>query len=112
MQSKIWFIKIENQKEGPFSIWELKCDSRVTPDTLVWKDGFKDWIPARKVPELKSLFEDEEPPEDLKDRFKMKNLSTEDSILAIERSNFPFFFYWMLVLFIVIAYLLLKFQEQ
>ncbi|QLH34784.1 MAG: DUF4339 domain-containing protein [Parachlamydiaceae bacterium] len=55
MQSKIWFIYLEGQKEGPFTLLELKRHPRMTPDTLVWKEGFKTWIPARKVPELQSL---------------------------------------------------------
>lgn len=104
MQNKIWFIKVDGRKEGPFSLQDLKFHPRMTPDTLVWKEGFKDWIPARKVPELKSLFEDEEPPTELKDRFKLKTVPQKDSILALEGSNFPFLFFWFIILVIVFAY--------
>lgn len=109
MQNKVWFIKVDGQKEGPFSIQELKNHPQMTPDTLVWKEGFKDWIPARHVPELKSVFEDEEP-EELKDRFKIKATPSEDAILALERSNYPFLIYGLIILLILFAYLFYKFH--
>ena len=108
MQNKIWYIQVEGQKEGPYSIQDLKIHPRMTPDTLVWKAGFKDWLPARKVPELKVLFEDEEPDTELKDRFKIKPVSPNDSILALEGSNFPYLFFWIIILLIVLAYVLYK----
>lgn len=57
---KEWFLFIQGQKEGPYDIGELKHDHRITPDTLVWKKGFQEWIPARFVFELNVLFQDEE----------------------------------------------------
>ncbi len=54
-----WFVLIEGKKDGPFSIKELKKDKRITPDTLVWKEGFKEWVAIRFVSELKDLFRDE-----------------------------------------------------
>lgn len=56
---KIWFIKIDNRKFGPYSPSDLKRDKRVTPDTLVWREGFADWVPMRFVEELNSVFEDD-----------------------------------------------------
>ena len=55
-----WFIKIDGQKEGPYSELDLKRHLELTPDTLVWKPGWKEWKPIRDVPELKHLFHDEE----------------------------------------------------
>lgn len=110
MQDKIWFIIVDDQKEGPYSILDLKYHSRMTPDTLVWKEGFKNWIPARKVPELKTLFKDEEEPVELHDRFKLRKVSQEDSILALEGSNFPYLFYWFIILLIVAVYFFYKFH--
>lgn len=109
MQNKIWYIKVNDQKEGPYSIHDLKIHPQMTPDTLVWKQGFKDWIMARKVPELKVLFEDTEQPESLHP-FKIRRVSNENSILALEGSNFPFLFYFLAILLIIFAYLFYKMQ--
>lgn len=108
MENKVWFIKVNGRKEGPFSIQDLKSHPRMTPDTLVWKEGFKDWIPARRVPELNAVFEDKEQPVDLHERFKVKTITTEDSILALEGSNFPFLFFWIFVLLVIFSYLFYK----
>lgn len=108
MQDKIWFIIIDGQKEGPFSIQDLKHHPRMTPDTLVWKEGFKQWIPARKVAELKSIFEDEEPLIELHDRFKISGASADDSALVIEGSNFPFLFYLIIIVLLVLVYFIYK----
>jgi len=62
---KVWYLNIDGRQEGPHSLVELKGDLRITPDTLVWKEGWPDWKPAGAVPELKSLFEDEEELESL-----------------------------------------------
>jgi hypothetical protein len=114
MQYKIWFIKVDGQKEGPYSVQELKKHPYMTPDTLVWKEGFKEWLPARYVPELKAVFEDEDEEEEetpLHERFKLKTVQNKDSTLAIERSNFPFFFYWLIILLFILAYFLYRWNN-
>ncbi|SFS61300.1 CD225/dispanin family protein [Sphingobacterium wenxiniae] len=40
---------------GPFSIEEL-AHKGLTPDTFVWEAGFPNWVKAKEVPELASLF--------------------------------------------------------
>lgn len=55
---KVWFIFVDNKKEGPFTPLELKEDPRVNPDLLVWKEGFHAWIAIRHVPELALVFKD------------------------------------------------------
>lgn len=102
MQYKIWYIKISGNKEGPYSIDDLKRHPQMTPDTLVWKEGFNDWIQARNVPELDILFEDEEQPVELKDKFKIEAASPENSILALESSNFPSFFFWLFAIILIL----------
>lgn len=101
---KEWFILIDNVKEGPFSIEELRVDRRVTPDTLVWKSGFKTWIPIRKVPELKSLFEERED-ESEKEEPSKPSLPENDT-LAISMEP-PYF--WIFIALIVVAYVLYEF---
>ena len=43
------------ERYGPFSIDELK-DKQIDEQTLVWKEGLPDWVPASKMSELNSLF--------------------------------------------------------
>jgi Interferon-induced transmembrane protein/GYF domain 2 len=44
------------ERFGPFSVEELQ-DKNLTPDTLVWKEGLVDWVPARNLQDLQSLFD-------------------------------------------------------
>lgn len=47
-----WFFAEKGTKHGPVSPLALKklADAgRVTPDTLVWREGMPDWLPAREI---------------------------------------------------------------
>lgn len=102
---KIWFIIINEKEEGPFSILELKCDERITPDTLAWTEGLPEWLPMRKIPELKELFKDE-PTEEEKDTIPYTPPPiNEDEVLAL-RKDPPFFNFWMAMALFIIFYLL------
>ena len=52
-----YFI-IENNglQAGPFSLEQL-VQKAITPETLVWAQGMKDWTPAWKIAELKTVLE-------------------------------------------------------
>ena len=52
------FFIIDNngQQAGPFSLDQL-VQKGITPETLVWKQGMKDWTPAWKVDDLKAVLE-------------------------------------------------------
>lgn len=43
------------ERFGPFSIEELK-DKPITPQTLVWKEGLPDWVPANTLADLNTFF--------------------------------------------------------
>ncbi len=43
------------ERFGPYSIEELK-DQPITPQTLVWKEGLPDWMPANTLSDLNILF--------------------------------------------------------
>ena len=69
---KVWYVLINNQKLGPFSVDELLREEPLTPekftkDYLVWKEGMVSWLRAVDVPEFAARFnpvkEEEEPPE-------------------------------------------------
>lgn len=54
-----WYYALSDERLGPFSARELKALAEagdIAPETLVWKHGFKDWVPARKI---KNLFSSE-----------------------------------------------------
>lgn len=107
---KEWFVRIDEEKEGPFSINDLRADSRITPDTPAWKKGFSQWLPIRNIPELQVIFEDEETiqtPNDLRKSFK----KLENEEIALDwRDNNPYFFYLLIVLAILFAYLIYEFN--
>ena len=50
-----YFIIINNNQSGPFSIHELELQN-ISPDTLVWKEDMPNWTQAQIVSELKHLF--------------------------------------------------------
>lgn len=57
-----WYYNHDGQNCGPIDgsqLKELAVNGTISRDTLLWKDGMKDWVPARKV---KGLFAEPPPP--------------------------------------------------
>lgn len=109
-EEKEWFVILGNQQVGPFSLRELKTLQGFTPDSLVWKKGFKEWTKARFVLEIKNLFKDDPKPRPLHDTDKDKqgagNLGKECQVtLALHQDPYQFLL-WMLLLLILIFYIL------
>lgn len=107
---KIWFIEVKGKQEGPYSIAELKRHPHFTLDTLVWREGFREWIPARNVPELRELFSKKPKV----DEEEVKPVATEgEGELAVEmRYDIPPWF-WVALLGILLSYVVYKaFFEQ
>lgn len=108
---KTWFILINGQSEGPKSYEDLKNDSRLTPDTWIWKEGFDKWKKIRDVKELENLFKDDSkdgensdvPPEQ-----DDKENQIQDDELAIDMGLEPPYFLWILLALIVLTYVLLR----
>ncbi len=106
---KIWYIKIDGQREGPLSVSDLKRDRRLTPDTLVWKEGFKDWQPMREVPELKEVFEDENPPPKLSPQDLLQGKpALPDDELILDFGQEPPYLFWLLAALLAVMYMLQK----
>lgn len=53
---KKYFYSNGQDKEGPFSIEELKIED-IKPDTLIWYEGLDDWTPAIDIEEVKFILE-------------------------------------------------------
>jgi GYF domain 2 len=105
---KIWYIILEGRKLGPFSVQDLKRDSRISPDTLVWKEGFEDWVPIKEVPELRAVFkdQDEEPEEEEEEGA----LPPEEELTLQMKEEPPSFLPLVILLTLcVMVYLLIKY---
>jgi membrane protease subunit (stomatin/prohibitin family) len=64
-QAVQYFLAINGVQEGPFVIDQLKDEIRsgkLVSSTLVWKAGLENWIEAREIEELTSLFNAGPPP--------------------------------------------------
>ena len=60
-----FFVAINNQQAGPFSLAELQRQAQagqITRATLVWKEGMAQWANAGEVAELAALFANVPPP--------------------------------------------------
>ena len=50
-----WYVAINGQQQGPFPqnhIQQMLASGVYTQDTLVWREGFQNWLPVSQVPEL------------------------------------------------------------
>lgn len=56
-----YYVVEAGQQAGPFTIEQLR-DRGVRPDTLVWREGMAQWMPAGSVAELGALFAGGVPP--------------------------------------------------
>lgn len=112
---KEWFVIIENQQLGPYSLLDLKSDSRFTPDTLVWKKGYKEWTKARFVQELSKLFKDEPEPQALHEPNKNNGVESDlqqsQATLTLQQDPYQFML-WILLLLIIIFYTFYHFYYQ
>jgi hypothetical protein len=105
---KIWYVSINNTQEGPYSVEDLKWDNRITPDTLVWKQGFPHWIPIRDVPELKSLFKDIEKKSKKEELVKkLARPGSEEVVLDYQQD--PNTIFWIVVVILALLYSLYQF---
>lgn len=108
---KIWFIEVNGKPEGPFSLQDLKLETRITPDTLVWREGFANWIAMRKVAELKEVFEDTHKPnieEEDEENAKAKaaaELAGKDELAISMQNDIPPFV-WIMLIALAITYLM------
>jgi len=55
MEEKEYFYLNGETKVGPLSLDALK-NALIQPDTMVWNNSLPDWVEARSLPELQSLF--------------------------------------------------------
>ncbi len=53
----MWYYTLNSQQAGPVSQSELAdlLNNDLSPNTLVWKEGMADWLPANEVAEFKNF---------------------------------------------------------
>lgn len=107
IMEKIWFINIKGKKEGPFSLFDLKRDLRITPDTFVWKEGFSKWKKIRDVQELKEVFADEKTGKDrMVDKGQLILTPQEEIILDLRKE--PPYLFWILIILLMLLYVTIQ----
>jgi hypothetical protein len=100
-----WYVILDHNQAGPFRLLELK--KFITPDTLVWKKGFSEWTPARHVPELNILFEDEPESKPLHEKPTLAPLKEElgsEQVTVIMQQDPYQFILWLIVFLLIISY--------
>jgi hypothetical protein len=65
--TKLWYVLKESGQAGPLTLQELGHameGGQIPEDSLLWQEGFKDWLPAGSLPQLKALLGSFPPPPD------------------------------------------------
>ncbi|MFN4174263.1 MAG: DUF4339 domain-containing protein [Parachlamydiaceae bacterium] len=105
---KIWYIIIDGATLGPFTELELRRRDGITPDTLCWREGFAGWMAMRDVPELKKVFEDDEPLETSEELEGEEGEKSPDGELALAVKDPNYVFWWLVIAALILSYILSK----
>lgn len=112
LQRKEWFIMIDHQEKGPYSVLDLKNEPDFNPDTLVWKRGLDGWVAARFVPELNNVFKDDVDPSLLKQPDNSQGFESDflqnQEVLTLQQDPYQLIL-WLLVLILIGFYLFYRF---
>ncbi|MBU0946807.1 MAG: TIGR00266 family protein [Proteobacteria bacterium] len=52
-----WYVVVNGQQQGPFDQLQVQQafkSGQYSLETLVWRDGFRDWTPIAQIPELQN----------------------------------------------------------
>lgn len=96
---------IGDKKLGPLSINDLKKNTDITPLTLVWKKGFKKWVPLGSIDELRKIFEKR-----INQRQKNHPPLENGSEIVMEEGRIGFFpsIWWLILTVFIVLYVLIK----
>lgn len=104
----VWFIIFKGKEKGPYSFQDLQRIKEITPDTLAWREGMETWLPIRRIPELKKLFEDKDNPSPTLDEVLEGEPGSDDLALSLTHVEPPSYF-WLFIIVTIIIYVLLQF---
>lgn len=102
---KEWYILVDQQELGPYSLEELRRDLRFTPDTPVRRKKNEEWVSARFINELQEVFKDkgEPPPHHGMDEEEGFEAALEESQIVLRLQPDPYhYFLWILLLIILL----------
>ena len=54
--ASIYYMVVDEKSTGPYSLDEITLHPALRPETLVWKPGIENWVPASSLPELSPAF--------------------------------------------------------
>jgi len=106
VMEKHWFLYLNDEQEGPYSLLELRKDDRLNPETFAWREGMSDWKRIVEIPELSDLFSP--------DGGIVEDMATDEDgptpppndELVLELGKHPFHFaVWLLIAGILIFYI-------
>jgi hypothetical protein len=112
--NKCWYIIIQGKQEGPYSFIDLSKNEKLTPDTLVWREGFDKWIPMRQVAELQEIFRDKPKSIPIQERFQTKKIPIHpvdklDAVLSSQMDPYQFYL-WIVCVILIILYIIYRVQ--
>jgi hypothetical protein len=99
-----WFVIIRGRQRGPYRAFQLEALEGITPDTLAWREGMKEWKPIRDIPELSFLFEEPAPKEPpVEEKLPGEKEVADGLVLTFPYIEPPWLF-WLIFLILVCAY--------
>lgn len=109
LQGKIWFVYLNQTRQGPFAALDLLDLPGFSPDTLVWREGMHEWEAARHLKELEFLFVDsgDTPPTWDSDSDK-EGASSSWGGAAVMKMEPNQFIFWFVIIILIITYLLYR----
>lgn len=110
MQERIWYIQVADAEEGPYSVLDLKADERITPETLVWREGFPEWVPIGSVEELREVFTDDVTSASEEVDSPDDTLPVPDEVVIVSTAGGPSFNFWFIIAILIVIYLILLFS--
>ena len=84
---QIYYMVIDEQQAGPFTLDEITLHPKLTPETLVWKPGYDNWMAAKNFPELVVAFTPQRPPQDFNTPPEYRNPQETESNPYTEHNN-------------------------
>ena len=104
---KCWYCIVEGGAKGPYTKEDLLLKPFFTPESLVWKEGFSDWKPAKDVD---GFFDQDDSEEDTRPDFKDLNdedgVDSEGEVALLEEKEPPNFILWLLILLVILVFYL------
>ena len=83
---KEYYIAVGNKKFGAFDIEELKQQT-INSNTLIWKEGWRDWKKASQISELQAHIQHEPPPIP---QVSIENKSKQQNYTSNARSRYDY----------------------